>query len=592
MSRGVKRVQRSVITSRAVKVSRAVRTRRTSVAAGAISAGALAVALLAPTAGAQSRSTAANGAQQGRPSLTGGSRPGLDVQHYDFRVDFSPRTLDDTVRVASTITVYRSARADTLVLDLRRAMRVDGVQVNGATVTARRDSATVRVPLPAGSGDTLRVALRYAGRPTDGLIIRKDSSGTWTAFADHFPDRAREWLATVDHPSDKATVEWTVRTPAGYRVIANGELQEETPIAATATEPATLLTRWRNVRPLYTGVMVIGVAPFAVYELGRTACGESEIPGCVPQSVWITPDVRDYMPGPFARAGDIVSLFSRIVGPFPYEKLAHVESSTRYGGMENASSIFYAANIYRRRSMTEGLIAHETAHQWFGDAVTTREWPHVWLSEGFATYFAAVWAERSRGDTAYVDEVRRMRQTVLNDKMTAEKPVIDESLSDLRYVLNSLVYQKAGFTLHMLRQEIGDSAFYKGIRSYYAKYRHGNALTNDFMREMEGSSGKKLDWFFDQWMRRPGFAELTAGWRWDEARKALVVTASQGSRFAPYRINLSLDVTDAQGKVQRARVTIPAARVATVPVTIRLASAPKSVVFDPDASLLGTLKAQ
>lgn len=546
-------------------------------------------------AGAQARTTSATGAaaaEGARPSKTGGSRPGLDVQHYDFHVDFSPRGLDDTVRVASTITVYRSARADTLVLDLRSAMRVDDAQVNGTPVTTRRDSASVRIPLPAGMRDTLRVALRYRGKPTDGLIIRKDSSGTWTAFADHFPDRAREWLATVDHPSDKATVEWTVRTPVGYRVIANGELQEETPQPATANAPAMLLTRWRNVRPLYTGVMVIGVAPFAVYELGRTACGGSELPGCVPQSVWISPDVRDYMPGPFARAGDIVALFSRLIGPFPYEKLAHVQSSTRYGGMENASAIFYADNIYRRRSMSEGLIAHETAHQWFGDAVTTREWPHVWLSEGFATYFAAVWAEQSRGDTAMLAEVRGMRQTVLNDKLTAEKPIVDETLSDLRYVLNSLVYQKAGFTLHMLRQEVGDSAFFQGVRSYYAKYRHGNALTNDFAREMEASSGKKLDWFFDQWMRRPGFAEVTAGWRWEEGRKSLLVTASQGTRFAPFRLNLSLDVTDAQGKVHRVRVTIPPSRVATVPVPIKLAAAPKGVVFDPDASLLGTLKAQ
>ncbi|MEP7382631.1 MAG: M1 family metallopeptidase [Gemmatimonadota bacterium] len=525
-----------------------------------------------------------------RPSRTGGSRPGLDVQHYDFHVDFSPRGLDDTVRVASTIVVFRSARADTLVLDLRRAMRVDEARVNGAAVAVVRDSSSVRVPLPAGMRDTLRIALRYRGKPTDGLIIRKDSSGTWTAFADHFPDRAREWLATVDHPSDKATVEWIVRTPVGYRVIANGELQEETPEPATASALAMLLTRWRSLRPLYTAVMVIGVAPFAQYELGRTDCGGSEIPGCVPQSVWITPDVRDYMPGPFARAGDIVSLFSRLIGPFPYEKLAHVQSSTRYGGMENASAIFYADNIYRRRSMTEGLIAHETAHQWFGDAVTTREWPHVWLSEGFATYFAAVWAEQSRGDTAMLDEVRRMRQTVLNDKMTAEKPVIDETLSDLRNVLNSLVYQKAGFALHMLRQEIGDSAFFGGVRSYYGKYRHGNALTNDFVREMEASSGKKLDWFFDQWMRRPGYAELTASWRWEEGRKTLLLTVSQGTHFPPYRVNLSLDVTDAQGKVQRVRVTVPASRVATVPVPIRLAAAPREVVFDPDASLLGTLK--
>ena len=528
---------------------------------------------------------------QPRPSRTGGSRPGIDVLHYDFRVDFSPRGLDDTVRVASVVSIARTARADSLVLDLRPAMRVDETRVNGTVVTTRRDSASVRIPLPAGVRDTLRVEVRAHGRPTDGLIVRRDSSGSWTAFADHFPDRAREWLPTVDHPSDKATVEWTVRAPAAYRVVANGELQEETPEPAAGGRPEMRLTRWRSVRPLYTGVMVIGVAPFATYELGRTACGLGELPGCVPQSVWITPDVRGYMPGPFGRAGDIVALYSRLVGPFPYEKLAHVQSSTRYGGMENASAIFYADKIYRGRTMSEGLIAHESAHQWFGDAVTTREWPHVWLSEGFATYFAALWSESAHGDSAFLDDMRRMRESVLADKMAMEKPIIDESLSDLRYVLNGLVYQKAGFTLHMLRREVGDSAFFRGIRAYYAKYRHGNALTSDFVAEMERSSGAKLDWFFDQWMKRPGVADLTVGWRWDEVRKSLVLTVSQGTQVPPYRLNVAVDVTDARGKVQRVRVTIPAARVATIPVALKVDTPPRSVRFDADVSLLGRLKA-
>ena len=522
-------------------------------------------------------------------SLTGGSRPGLDVLHYQFRVDFPPRAFPDTIAVASTITLFRTARADTLVLDLRDVMRVDETRVNGTAVRAGRDSVTLRIPLPTGVRDTLTVALRYRGRPTDGLIVRRDSAGYWTAFADHFPDRARQWLATVDHPSDKATVEWIVRAPVTHRVIANGELQEETPELPVSGATPFMLTRWRSLRPIYTGVMVIGVAPFATFELGNTACGLSELPGCVRQSVWITPDVRDYMPGPFARAGEVVALFSRLVGPFPYEKLAHVQSSTRYGGMENASAIFYADNIYRGRSMSEGLIAHEVAHQWFGDAVTTREWPHIWLSEGFATYFASLWVEHAHGDSAFVNDVRQMRETVLNAKISIEKPIVDETLSDLKYVLNSNVYQKAGFTLHMLRREVGDSAFFRGVRAYYARYRHGNALTADFMREMELGSGQKLDWFFDQWMSRPGVADLTVGWRWEATRNLLLLTVSQGGRAAPYRLNLAMDVTDVNGRVQRVRVTVPAARVATIPLPIKLDGAPRAVSFDGDASLLGRL---
>ena len=464
--------------------------------------------------------------------------------------------------------------------------------MNNAVAQFRHDSSRVRIALPAGSGDTLRIAVRYHGAPRDGLIISRDSAGYWTAFGDNFPDRARQWLATVDHPSDKATVEWVVRAPQSHRVIGNGELLEETPELSASGAPPMVLTRWRSMRPLYTAVMVIGVAPFAVYELGNTACNLGEMPGCVRQSVWITPDVRSYMPGPFARAGEMLALFARLVGPYPYSKLAHVQSSTRYGGMENASAIFYADNIYRRRTMSEGLIAHETAHQWFGDAVTTREWPHVWLSEGFATYFAALWTEHSAGDSAFRAGMSQMRRQVIGSRVTGEKPIIDEGLDDLGRVLNSNVYQKAGFTLHMLRREIGDSAFFRGIRSYYMKHRHGNALTEDFQREVEASSGRKLGWFFDQWMRRPGVANLTVAWRWDRRASTLVLTASQDAAHAPYQLGLSMDVTDARGKVHRVRTTVPAARVGTLQVRLRIDGAPSTVVFDPDVSILGTVTAR
>ncbi len=531
-------------------------------------------------------------AAQAQASRTGARRAGIDVLHYEFHVDFPERGFPDTISVASTVTALRTGRTDSLVLDLKGAMRLLETRVNGTTVAAQRDSNSVRIPLPAlqGERDTLRIALRYRGHPTDGLIVRRDSTGHyWTAFADHFPNRAQQWLATVDHPSDKATVEWFVRAPATHRVIANGMLEEETPEIAADGTPQMVLTRYRTARPIYTGVMVIGVAPFATYELGNTACALAELPGCVAQSVWITPDVRNSMPGAFAKAGAIVEFFSRLVGPFPYEKLAHVQSSTRYGGMENASAIFYADDIYRRRTMSEGLIAHETAHQWFGDAITTKEWPHVWLSEGFATYFAALWTEHSAGDSAFRDDMRRMRDQVLRAKITVEKPVVDEELSDMNKVLNSNVYQKAGFVLHMLRRQVGDSAFFGGIRNYYAKYRHGNALTSDFQREIEATSHEKLDWFFDEWMSRPGFADLTLNWRWDNSRRVLLLTASQGGSWATYRTGLTVDVTDAQGKVHRVRVTVPAARVATLPIPITLNGAPRAVVFDPDVSLLGKI---
>ena len=541
---------------------------------GALTRAALLVATVAATLPAQGR------------SLTGGSRPGIDVLHYAFDVAFPARAMPDTMRFVATVVARRTAPVTTLALDLVSTLIVDRVTVNGADAAFDRPTDQVHVTLPPGSLDTLRVAVAYHGIPHAGLDILTDSAGGFTAFGDNYPDRARQWLATVDHPSDKATVEWTVHHPGTHRVVANGELLEETPGRAVGS---MVVTRWRSLRPLYTAVMVIGVARFGVFDLGDTACNLSELPGCVHQAVWISPDMRSSMPGAFSRAGEIVALFSRMVGPYPYEKLVHVQSTSRYGGMENASAIFYGDAVFRRGTMSEGLIAHETAHQWFGDAVTEREWPHVWLSEGFATYLAALWTEHSRGDSAFRDDLVRMRETVLKAKVTTEKPVIDEGLDDLRRVLNSNVYQKAGFVLHMLRREVGDSAFYRGVRSYYAKYRHGNALTADFMHEVEASSGTKLDWFFEQWMRRPGVAGVTMSWLWDPRQRSVLLTATQTGIGEPYRLNLSVDVTDPKGEVHRVRVTVPAARVATMHLPIKIDGAPSRVVFDPDVSLLGTI---
>jgi aminopeptidase N len=285
-----------------------------------------------------------------------------------------------------------------------------------------------------------------------------------------------------------------------------------------------------------------------------------------------------------------VAFFSTLVGPFPYEQLAHVASSTRFGGMENAGAIFYDERLFTPGSPGESLIAHETAHQWFGDAVTEREWPHVWLSEGFATYFAALWTEHAHGDSAFLDDMRRIRSRTLTSPITGEKAVIDTTLDDLAKVLNTNVYEKAGFTLHLLRREIGDSAFFRGIRSYYAAHRHGNALTADLERAFERSSGRPLGWFFDQWMRRPGYAEVNASWSWNAKARRLSVTVQQGGRFAPYRLSLAVDVITASGAVKRLRLTVPAQRTSTITVPITLTANPRAVTFDGDVSLLGVLR--
>jgi aminopeptidase N len=511
-------------------------------------------------------------------------RPTLDALHYDLTIVLP----DSGARISgrSIITLRRATGTDTVVLDLLD-LTPDSVAIDDSPAPFVRDSATVRIGLPSSAGDSLRATVWYSGTVRDGLIVRRDTAtGRWTAFGDNWPNRARHWIPSIDHPSDKATVTWTVDAPSALTVVANGVLVEETPL--TGSRDARTRTAWHESKPIPTYLMVIGAAEMAMVSLGETACGLAEHPGCVPQSVYVSPELRDYVPGPFADAGEMVEHFSRLVGPYPYEKLAHLQSATRFGGMENATAIFYSDAAFRRRSVGTGLIAHETAHQWFGNAVTEREWSHLWLSEGFATYFAQLWTEHAQGDSALREGMRGIRKQIVESEVTAERPVIDTAQTNLMALLNSNSYQKGGFTLHMLRAVVGDSAFFRAIRSYYTENVHGTAMTADFARAAEAAHGEPLGWFFDQWLRRPGFVEASTQWRYDDSARRVILEVRQGSRWPPYRFPLTVAVHERQGTERRVTVEVGAEREQRITLPLALDRAPAELLIDPDVQLLAT----
>lgn len=523
-------------------------------------------------------------------------RPAVDVLDYAFAL-----TLPDTGRALAgeaTVRFARTTPTDTLVLDLV-GLRVDAVRVarrGGALRAAafRQDSAAVHVALPGhATGDTLVAVVRYAGTPTDGLIVSRDSAGRWQAFGDNWPDRARHWLPTVDDPSDKATVSWTVNAPRTRTVVANGALVAVQDLPTPRGHAPRRITAWREARPIAPYLMVIAAAPLVRVDLGQTACGRMAREQCVsltvPQAVYVTPELGHFVPVAFRAAADIVRWDAARIAPFPYEKLAHVESSTRYGGMENASAIFYADDAFRRGTADRRLIAHETAHQWFGDAVTPRAWGHLWLSEGFATYWTALDTQRAVGDSAFRDEMRRMRDRVVEAPESVERPVLDTAETQYAKLNNPNSYQKGAWVLHMLRGLLGDAAFFRGVRAYYAAHRDGTAVTDDLREALEASGGRRLDGFFDQWLRRPGFAELTTSWRYDAAAHRVQLRVAQGPRFAPYRFPLDVDLVDADGRSRRVTVEIPAEREVILVLATPLAAPPRAVRVDPDVQLLATV---
>lgn len=514
------------------------------------------------------------------------------VTQYEFALDL-PVTGKHIVAQAR-VRYAVAPLPDTLRLDLDQSMRV-------SSVTAGCDSTGVRTPFAhvasvlrivppsrdAGA-QALCVTIVYDGEPLDGLIITTDSAGRWAAFGDNFPNRARYWLPTQDHPSRKAPVTFRIGAPASRTVVANGARVER-----TETTDGRAITVWRETRPIPTYGMIIAAAPLTEYPLGKTACGLAEDGGCVPQMVWTAPEQLGVLPGAFARAGDIVEFYARTVGAYPYEKLGHLQTTTRYGGMENPSAIFYFDRGFRRANgITDDLVAHETAHQWFGDGVTEREWAHVWLSEGFATFFAALWAQHAHGDSSYASHMAANRTAALNAAIVASHAVIDSVEPDPNRLLNENSYQKGGVVLRMLRDELGDSVFFSGLRRYYTAYQHGNALTQDLQRAMEDAARVPLGWFFDQWLRRPGWAELRTEFTWDAASGRVTLLAEQGQRFGAYQLSLPVEITEASGAIRRVMVLIAARASQSVAIPGQFTAAPRSVACDPSHTLLAVCTAK
>ncbi len=504
-------------------------------------------------------------------------QPGVDVQHYTFRLTLGDAT--DAIRGEATVDVrFVAEGVSSLALDLvgraegPRGLRVTSVTRDGRPLAYRHadDRLVIRLDAPSAAGDRRQFTIAYEGVPGDGLFIGRNRHGDRTAFADNFPDRARGWIPTVDHPSDKATCEFAITAPARYQVVASGRLIEETSLAGELT-----LTRWRESAPIATYLMVIGVARFAVAHLGW-------VEG-VPVQTWVYPQDRDSGFFDFARAGRSLEFFSERVGPYAYEKLANVQSTTRYGGMENAGNIFYGERAVTGTRRVEGTVVHEVAHQWFGDAVTESDWNHAWLSEGFATYFAHVFDEWAYGRDSLVASMVRDRETVARFRdANPDLRVVDHRVP-IRQVLSPYTYQKGGWILHMLRRTVGDAVFRTGVSAYYARYRNGNALSEDFARVMEAVSGLDLSRFFRQWLYEPGHPQLDVAWRYDAARQAVDLTVAQTQDGPAFTFDLDVGVTAADGARRVETVSVTARRQAfTISATVE----PASLELDPNVWLL------
>ncbi|MCV9388890.1 M1 family metallopeptidase [Reichenbachiella ulvae] len=416
-----------------------------------------------------------------------------DILHYRFDVTLTDAS--DRIQMIEQVQ-FRPQWADSLRLDLDESMTVASLSLDGEELPFVHENDQVVIPLPE-SNEAMELGLTYSGEPQDGLIISRNEYGRRTFFSDHWPNRAHYWLAVVDHPTEKASCEFVVTAPSQYSVVSNGLLQSEESLDGNAKK-----THWKMKHPIPTKVMAMGVADFEVNELDSLS------------KTWLYRyGGRDYKTD-FLEANKVRQFLIDQIAPYPFDKLDHVESTTKYGGMENAGCIFYRESSVNDKGEIVGLIAHEVAHQWFGNSASEAGWEHIWLSEGFATYYEYLTIKAFYG----LDSMRALADEIELKIMDYEdshpnQAVLNQNYEQLDDILNALSYDKAGWMLRMLHHYVGEDLFNQIVKTYYEKYKYSNATTDDFIAVAEQVSGQDLKFFFHQWLVVPGRPHVVCSYK-------------------------------------------------------------------------------
>ena len=500
----------------------------------------------------------------------------IDVMHYVFRLSLMPGatqqiTGETTVGLRMVAPGTRSVALDLASETNGKGMKVTAVTSGGESLsfTHMADRLTVTLPDSLQPGERATFTVKYSGVPADGLKFLDNIHGEPTVFSENWPNLARHWLPTVDHPYDKATGEFIVTTGSQYQVVANGVLTEELDLANGLRE-----THWTQSVPIASWLYALGIARFSSHHAGLAAG--------VPLQTWVFPQDRERGQTLFEPLSKrVMHFFSERIGPYSYEKLGNVQAAGVSGGMEHATVIFYGE---KEVATGRGPVVHEIAHQWFGNSVTERDWDDVWLSEGFATYFDLLFTEHDEGRDAFVERVNRSRTQILElEQKRPDTPVIHRNLSDMKKVLNQLVYQKGAWTLHMLRYLIGDAAFWSGIRDYYRRFQNGNASTADLRASMEDAADLNLGFFFDQWLTRSGVPRVEGEWHYNAANKQVEVTVRQTQSADPFRLHFEVGVVGSDGRMLRHKVGTDRK---LERYTIPFDAPPADVVLDPGTWLL------
>jgi aminopeptidase N len=501
--------------------------------------------------------------------------------HFDVNLTFDNSL--SQINSATTDVTILIRKNDVTMIDFDfGSMPVSAVKVNNEAAKFAQTGEKLDVYLTqvANKDEKLNISVTYSGKPQDGLILTKDRDGNPSAVGDNWADRVHNWIPCLDHPSAKASVKFTVTASSNNIVVANGVLE------TSRNNPDTTKT-WvfSESKPVSPYNMVVVVGQFANATLKTNAK--------IPISYYVPQTDRKFAERGFSPAAPSVVTFSNLIAPYPYGKLALIIGATKFGGMENANTIVFTPNLfkdfqnakprsqrYKIPNGVEEVVAHEIAHQWFGDSVTEATWADLWLSEGFATYFAGLFLEKNEGKPRFQSYMREKAKSYLEYEKKNKSPIHDTETEKLFDLLTPNNYEKGSWVLHDLRGIVGDKAFFDGLRNYYNAHKESTATTEDLRAALEKSSGKDLKDFFERWIYKAGHPIYQTTWK-QTGKTSLKITLKQLQTDEVFLQSVTLEIQTNKG-AQRITVT-PNDKETTIKVK---SAKPKKIVIDPDEFIL------
>ena len=424
----------------------------------------------------------------GDPYYPGDGNGGYDVSHYDIRINYTP----GADRLAGTTTILATATQDLTQFNLDFLLKVTSVRVNNdiARSTSKRGELVVKPAKEIRAGDQLTIVVSYDDVPGKYELYHYNAWKTTPTgvLAVDEPQISPWWYPSNNHPTDKATFDVSVAVPQGLEVISNGVL-----VGTQQQINGWVRWNWHSAKPQDTYATFFAVEQYDVRN--STAPNGQPVVNAYAEDLVYADAARASV----ERTPEIIEFEETVFGPYPFEAQGGVVTTALGFALENQTRPVYDDRFFRRGSNTY-VVAHELAHQWYGDSVSVNRWKDIWLNEGFATYAEYLWSEHLGEGTA-----AEVAQFAYDDR-PAEDPFWQVIVADPTPAgqFDDAVYERGGMTLQALRTAVGDARFFRILKTWATGKRYGDASTADFIAHAEQVSGQQLDELFRIWLYTPG----------------------------------------------------------------------------------------